>query len=118
VYYAPAPLRRKSPETPSALERVINRALEKDCAARYQTAAEMLDDLQQLVNEAYLRLIDQTRRYSTPRSASPLAADDGLHPAVGSTLDLGARQTAGRTGRLFFDLGAQQLGWITARSEM
>ena len=118
VYYAPAPLRRERPETPSALERVINRALEKDCAARYQTAAEMRDDLQQLVNEAYLRLIDQTRRYSTPRSASPLAADDGLHPAVGSPPDLGARQTAGRTGRLFLDLGAQQLGWITARSEM
>ena len=118
VYYAPVPLRRKRPETPSALERVINRALEKDCAARYQSAAEMRDDLQHLVNEAYLRLIDQTRRYSTPRSASLLAADDGLHPAVGSPLDLGARQTAGRTGRLFFDLGAQQLGWITARSEM
>lgn len=63
VYYAPAPLRRERPETPSALERVINRALEKDCASRYQTAAEMLDELQQLVHEAYLRLIDQTRRY-------------------------------------------------------
>jgi serine/threonine protein kinase len=66
VYYAPAPLRRERSETPSALERVINRALEKDCAARYQTAAEMRDELQQLVHEAYLRLIDQTRRYSTP----------------------------------------------------
>jgi serine/threonine protein kinase len=106
VYYAPAPLRRERPETPSALERVINRALEKDCASRYQTAAEMRDELQQLVNEAYLRLIDQTRLYSTPRSASPLAADDGLHPAVGSSLDPGARQTAGRTGRIFLDPGA------------
>jgi hypothetical protein len=66
--------------------------LEKDCASRYQTAAEMRDELQQLVHEAYLRLIDQTRRYSTPRSASPLAADDGLHPAVGSYLDPGARR--------------------------
>ena len=35
AYYAPAPLRRERPETPSALERVINRALEKDCALRY-----------------------------------------------------------------------------------
>ena len=92
VYYAPAPLRRERPETPSALVRIINRALEKDCASRYQTAAEMRDDLQQLVNEAYLRLIDQTRRYSTTRSASPLAADDGLHPAVGNSLDPGARR--------------------------
>jgi eukaryotic-like serine/threonine-protein kinase len=101
VYYAPAPLRRERPETPSALERVINRALEKDCASRYQTAAEMRDELQQLVHEAYLRLIDQTRRYSTPRSASSLAADGGLHTAVGISIDPGARQTAGRTGRIF-----------------
>jgi len=102
VYYAPVPLRRERPETPSALERVINRALEKDCASRYQTAAEMRDELQQLVHEAYLRLIDQTRWYSTPRSASPLAADDGLHPAVGNSIDPRARQTAWRTGQLFF----------------
>jgi hypothetical protein len=61
VYYAPAPLPRERPETPSALERVINRALEKDCASRYQTAAEMRDELQQLVHESYLRLIDQMR---------------------------------------------------------
>jgi serine/threonine protein kinase len=118
VYYAPAPLRRERPETPSALERVINRALEKDCASRYQTAAEMRDELQHLVNEAYLRLIDQTSRYSTLRSASPLAADDGLHPAVGSSLDPGARQTAGRTGRIFLDPRRWLPGWITARSEM
>jgi eukaryotic-like serine/threonine-protein kinase len=59
VYNAPTPLRRERPETPSALERVINRALEKDCASRYQTAAEMRDELQQLVHEAYLQLIDQ-----------------------------------------------------------
>jgi eukaryotic-like serine/threonine-protein kinase len=65
VYYAPAPLRRERLETPSALERIINRALEKDCASRYQTAAEMRDELQQLVHEAYLRLIDQPRRSST-----------------------------------------------------
>lgn len=109
VYYAPAPLRRKRPETPSTLERVINRALEKDCASRYQTAAEMLDELQQLVHETYWRLIDQKKRYSTTRSSSPLAADDGVHPAGGNSLDPGTRQTAGRTGRLFFDPGA---GWL------
>jgi serine/threonine protein kinase len=108
AYYASAPLRRERPETPSALERVINRALEKDCASRYQTAAEMRDELQQLVHEAYLRLIDQTRRYSIPRSSSPLAADDGVHPAGESPLDPGTRQTAWRTGRRFFDPSA---GW-------
>src|SRR5262245_227561 len=108
AYYAPAPLRHERPETPSALERVINRALEKDCALRFQTAAEMRDELQQLVHEAYLRLIDQTRRYSIARSSSPLAADDGVHPAGESPLDPGTRQTTGRKGRHFFDPSA---GW-------
>jgi eukaryotic-like serine/threonine-protein kinase len=109
VYYAPAPLRRERPETLSALERVIKRALEKDCASRYQTAAEMRDELQQLVHEAHLRLLDQTRRYSAPRSSAPSATDDGVHPAGGSSPDHGARQTAWRTRRLFFDPGA---GWL------
>jgi serine/threonine protein kinase len=109
VYYAPVPLRRKRPETPSTLELVINRALEKDCASRYQTAAEMLNELQQLVHETYWRLIDQKKRYSTPRSSSSLAADDGVHPAGGNSLDSGMRQTGGRTGRLFFDPSA---GWL------
>ena len=118
VCYAPAPLRRVRPETLSALERVINRALEKDCASRYQTAAEMRDELQQLVDESYLRLIDQTRRYFTPRSSSPLDADDGVHPAGGVSLDHGTRQTAGRTGRIFLDPRRWLAGWITARSEM
>jgi serine/threonine-protein kinase len=108
VYYASDPLRRERPETSSALERVINRALEKDCASRYQTAAEMRDELQQLVHESYLRLTDQTRRYSTPRSSSPLTADDGVHPASGNSLESGTRQTASRKGRLYFDPGA---GW-------
>jgi hypothetical protein len=71
----------------------------------------MRDELQQLVHEAYLRLIDQTRWYSTPRSASPLAADDSLHPAVGNSIDPGARQTAGRTGRLFWGPGAGELDY-------
>ncbi len=102
LYYAPDPLRQERPETISALERIINRALETDCASRYQTAAEMRDELQQLVHEAYLRLIDRARRYSMPLASSPLAVDDGVHPAAGSSLEIGTRQTEGRAGRLLF----------------
>jgi serine/threonine-protein kinase len=37
-----------SPDTPSAFERIVNRALTKDKDERYQTVAELLSDLKQL----------------------------------------------------------------------
>jgi serine/threonine protein kinase/Tol biopolymer transport system component len=41
----PSRVREVNPELPVKLEQVINKALEKDCAARYQSAAEMRADL-------------------------------------------------------------------------
>jgi len=44
----PKPVRGSNPEIPARLESIINKALEKDRAARYQTASEMLADLEEL----------------------------------------------------------------------
>jgi non-specific serine/threonine protein kinase len=44
----PAPLLRAKPELPSEIERVINRALEKDPRLRYQSAADLRSDLARL----------------------------------------------------------------------
>ena len=41
----PAPVRHLRPEVPAALERIVDRALEKHAAKRYQRAEEMLEDL-------------------------------------------------------------------------
>ena len=47
----PTPARRLNPELPAKLERIIDRALEKDREARYPSAAEMRDDLRKLREE-------------------------------------------------------------------
>jgi eukaryotic-like serine/threonine-protein kinase len=46
-----APVRQMNPELPVELERIISKALEKDREQRYQTAAELREDLQRLKRE-------------------------------------------------------------------
>jgi serine/threonine protein kinase/Tol biopolymer transport system component len=49
---APIPLARVNPEISSELERVINKALEKDRNLRYQHAADLRSDLQRLKRDS------------------------------------------------------------------
>jgi serine/threonine protein kinase len=68
---APAEPARLNPELPEELPRIIEKALEKDAALRYQSAAELLADLKRLRRDS-----------SGPRSAAVSTAP--LRPRVGS----------------------------------
>ncbi len=74
----PVPARDLNPELPHRLEEIINKALEKDREARYQTAAEMCADLKRLKLDAdYSRRVLQSSKVTGTASAVLTSAHTG-----------------------------------------
>src|ERR1700722_15166388 len=78
-----APL-RLNPETPAELERIINKALEKDRTLRYQTAADIRADLARLKREQDSGRSTRVSDASANLSGSVSAAADGASATSGA----------------------------------
>ena len=93
---APAPLSQANPKSPPDLERIVNKALEKNRKLRYQSAAEIRTDLQRL------------KRDSESGGAAVATAETDLKSFLESTW---FRRTA-VTGATLVVIGLAVGGWL------
>src|SRR5262252_448064 len=74
----PTPPVRLNPDVPAELERIINKALEKDRNLRYESASEIRTDLKRLRRDSGSGGISATSTQAVPLPASEIASSSGI----------------------------------------
>jgi eukaryotic-like serine/threonine-protein kinase len=79
----PLPPLRLNPDLPPKLEDIINKALEKDCALRYQHASEMRTDLQRIKRDT-----------DSGKSSASVQAQSGQPPSAAAAVETSGTESS------------------------
>jgi serine/threonine protein kinase/tetratricopeptide (TPR) repeat protein len=91
---APVPLVRLNPSLPAELDRIINRALEKDRELRYQSARDMRAELQRLKRDTSS---GHSAISPTPSAITDASASQSVHAASSVTVGMASGASSSDT---------------------
>jgi len=96
---APVPIARLNPDAPAELDRIVNKALEKDRNLRYQSAADLRSDLSRLKRDVDSGRSGTAASAVSASGTTPAAISSGSVPAAAPSAASASAITAAQPAR-------------------